>query len=120
MPTFKLKNIIYRLEKFEKALVFQILEQDESWMACYRNNEILRFISKNGYTISSCLEHRPSISDSGVIHLQRWDYGSECYRVSILNWFHENKKRNQYYTKINEALAEWDEHVEKLKEKGDE
>lgn len=122
MKPIKLKNITYHLVKLEKALVFQILEQDESWTCKTRFGiNHLSFITKS---------NKVEIETGGRVSF--YEYESDCTKRLIINlkgyksyksiefefctrFYRSNNKRDIIYKLINEALKEWSLHVEELK-----
>jgi hypothetical protein len=157
MTIHKLKNITYDLHKMEKALVFQILEQDESWRrkwiktekdfyeekdfysAEYTGRKNGAFGEKKGTTkpLSFSKTNKFAIETNSLPLLNVWyknDYAHNSEKtitgvsINLRGYmenfffkivsedFYTNQQRDIAYTKINQALKEWDNHVEKLKE----
>ena len=111
-----LKNITYNLVKMEKALVFQILEQDESWTATYKNNKFkfFEFKTKNGILIRSQDDvNLRYLKDKNKREL--WLVGWLGFKTKWELEFENNTQRDKYYNLINEALKEWRLYVQQLK-----
>lgn len=118
MTIHKLKNITYELHKMEKALVFQVLEQDESWWCKTRFGiDHLSFITKlNKVKVRS--GDRVSFFESDydkrlIIDLKGYKSYKGIEFEFCTRFYRSNNKRGRVYTKINQALKEWDEMVEK-------
>ena len=86
--------------------MFQILEQNENLT---RFNE---FIASNGVKILT--SSRPQIHDFGkanLLHIYlRGIISSDNYDVSSIN-FESNKKRDEYFNYIQQALKEWSDSI---------
>jgi len=155
MKPIKLKNITYHLIKLEKALAFQILEQNESWRRKWTKNEKDFYCyeytgRKNGVFSEKEGTTKPiSFSKSGEFSIESDSlpllnvgykdnyvhtseliitfvsiclrgYMEEFFFKVISRNFYTNQQRDVCFTKINQALKEWDNYVEKLKNKEEE
>ena len=94
-------KIKFRLVKFEKALIFQVLEMDDTFRASVSNE----FISSMGVEIRS--ECVPSFDDDSddVIYV-RGSQESADLDVVVKN-YNTNEERDDAYGKILLALEEW-------------
>jgi hypothetical protein len=94
-------KIKYRLEKWENALVFQVLEMDERFRSGNKGANSHRRPSRYNVT-SYCA---PSIIGSEVVHLRGSDKSMDLY-IST-HTFSSNKERDEYFDEIQDALADW-------------
>ena len=86
-----------RLEKWEKVLVFQVLEMDESLRGS------VDFEASNGIKIASPnvpVVHTNSIALWG--NWKTWDF------IIQTVYFDSNEERDEHYDKIVAALREWE------------
>jgi hypothetical protein len=93
----------YRLIKLEKALVFQILEQDARFLN--RNNFAVQpFHASNGMTIYS--KYDPELNQSSTnIYLRGVKESSDLH--PSLRTYPTNEARDIAFNKIQAALVEW-------------
>ena len=92
--------IKFRLEKWEKAVVFQILEQEEF--------ECGKVYSNEEFSID-VLAH-PELPDCSFVYLRGSD-SSKDFRVSSAV-FDTNVERDEYYDKILKAFSDWKKSME--------
>ena len=113
-----LDNITYELHKIEKALVFKILKQDDSWTATYKNNKFkfFEFKTKNGILIRSQDDvNLRYLKDKNKREL--WLVGWLGFKTKWELEFETNIQRDSYCNKITQALKEWSLYVQQLKGK---
>lgn len=89
----------FRLEKFEHALVFQVLEQDARF-----NTNSDTFNASNGCSVSSVSYPRYYPEDGRI--LLRGNNACQDLAVHIAE-FESNEERDEHYDKVLVALAEW-------------
>jgi len=129
----ELNNITYNLVKMEKALVFQILEQDESWTGEFTTEKYNKKYPRNAGNYDMCIKsvsvqsdvqysrspsisffinyrNHLSISLRGSDKRHNWDF-----RVCVQDDYKNNKIRDYHYKIFKKILKEWDLHVSKLK-----
>jgi hypothetical protein len=106
----KAPKITFRLEKWERALIFQVLYMDERFRNA-RNGFSKTFTSRIGFQIRSVIgpeftrEDTPGGAVSGWIDL--WGYQSEDdLRVRTIH-FASNAERDAYYASAFLALRDW-------------
>lgn len=105
----KMTKIKFKLLKFEKALVFQVLEMDER----FRNqNSLKEFKSKNIDIFSAA---GPNInSTKNAIFLRGSNKDNDLKITTEL--FKSNSDRDKHFDKIIAALQDWAENWEGFKE----
>jgi len=91
----------YRLEKWEKALVFQVLEMDERFRSDNSMCVCNCFVSKNGVKVYSA--DFPVIDNDVFLMGYSW---SEDNNVSSFD-FDSNKERDEHFDRIQEAIEDW-------------
>ncbi|MGD9159641.1 MAG: hypothetical protein PVG39_14605 [Desulfobacteraceae bacterium] len=87
--------IKFRLEKWEKAVVFQILEQESFERGDIYKNE--NFSIK----VSAC----PELLDCSLVFLRGWRRAEDFLVSSAV--FDTNAARDEYYDKILKAFSDW-------------
>lgn len=108
----KKMNIRFILLKFEKNIVFQVLDMNERFRTDLRSEMAKVFICMNGLNIIS--EYSPSLNMKSIY--LRGENIEEDFRTTVLS-FLNNKSRDEYFNKILEALREWSENCTEIKEK---
>ena len=94
----------YRLEKLDRSILFQVLEQDESQV--YKGEGVsLSYKCTNGVTIYS--SSVPDITYAGQLKIYLRGSDPKYYLVPSLTKFGNNEARDIAYSKITEGLAEW-------------
>jgi hypothetical protein len=103
----------------EKALAFQILEQDESWRYeeeeeyCFSDKKCLDFKTSNGIIIESIeFPSMEDIENKSILQIRGENINYD--ETISAKFFDSTKQRDKYYNKINQALKEWDLMVENL------
>ena len=126
LKEIKLHNLSYALIKFDRCLYFKIIKPNVNWRCISYQSKALSFKAKNGWIIRSGYEMDfyigklmttiKSNQDLNFIGLRGYD--KERYKSNTIGHdFKTNKQRDEYCEEIHQALAEWDLHVELLKEK---
>ena len=101
----------YRLEKWEKSLVFQVLWMDERFRSTNELGEN-RFRSTQGFSVISG-EYRVTIG-SNWVSLPGVNALNDL-EVGVMS-FDSNEERDEHYNKIQEALKDWATNWEGWKE----
>lgn len=91
--------IKFRLEKFEKALVFQVLEMREDLRGCDE------YVCENGISVESSNVPDITTVDDDTIYLQGDDV-EEDLRVSVAH-FESDEERDRCQERILQALSAW-------------
>lgn len=92
--------IKFRLEKWEKAVVFQILEQDK-----FKRGEVY---SNEEFSIEVLLH--PELPDCSSIFLRGSDSSKDLSVSSVL--FNTTVGRDEYYDKIMKVFSDWKKSLE--------
>lgn len=100
----------YNLSKFEKALVFQVLEMDERFRSKL-DDEGISFRTKNGMWVRSVCN---PVIDKGEIFLQ--GQTTELDGQVTIKHFDTNKQRDKFFDQMQGALADWAENWEGFRE----
>lgn len=91
----------YRLEKFEKALVFQVLEMDDRFR-CEKGG-FQRVHTAKGFHVFS--DYTPQLSQCDGVYLRGKDEARDL-EIQCLN-FVTNKDRDEQFDKIQAAIEDW-------------
>lgn len=108
-------NIKFSLEKFNKRLVFDILDQavDTIWVGEDTGpNSGFKFVASNGYELIS--RSRMDIQTERLWLLGKSDLVSGCmvYPTSSATMvFSDNTKRDDAYEQFIKAISEWDNFI---------
>lgn len=94
-----MSHIKFRLEKFEKGLVFQVIEMDKRFRCSATDNS--EFISSQLIVASSLC---PDLTTS-KIYLRGSDYLNDFKIATIM--FDNNEERDIYHNKVIVSLTEW-------------
>lgn len=97
-------KIKFKLVKFERALVFQVLEMDERFRNKHEDGSI-NFKSKKSLNIISL--DGPAIFEDRIYLRGRFDMFD--FDVGHMP-FESNTKRDEYYNQVLEALKDWAEN----------
>lgn len=97
-PPAKLK---FRLEKFERAIAFQILEQDSRFLSTL-SDDGYEFEASNGFEV--CSDSAPALSEH-IVWLRGYEPENN-WEVASLE-FDSNIERDIYVARLVAALKEW-------------
>lgn len=98
--------IRFRLDKYEKALVFQVLDMRED----LRGRDA--YLASNGVEIKTTTHPYLEVYDSTPhVYVRGCDSTQDAYPAGIA--FSSNEKRDEYYENVIQALKEWAEHHSK-------
>ena len=101
--------IKFYLNKFDKQLSFQIVEQAEHTRNTDTQSSGFRFVAPNGIEICSCAYPRiirDQLHPNIKIFLRGSSGGVDDLRIAPID-FDTNKGRDIMYDRILEALGEW-------------
>jgi len=105
----------YRLEKWEKVVVFQILEQNELFKNKNTFND-LDYATNNDMVITSSDRRSTDLEDK-IIFVRR--VNTRCPLSIGTKYFNNNEERNKYFDSMQKALKDWAANWEGWKEKVD-
>jgi acid stress-induced BolA-like protein IbaG/YrbA len=103
-------KIKFKLIKLERALVFQVLEQDERFRRKSHAESAPMFVTSSGVTVQSIYES--ALSDS-EIYLRGAD-GND-FRAYVVN-YKDNDKRDKVFARTIEALMDWSKNAPQFAE----
>lgn len=102
-------KIKFKLVKFDKAIAFQILEQDERFRATNKKN--LTYSGRPPLMVKSV--SFPLLDNDGVF-LRGFESGNDSH-ISFLT-FKSNKERDDYAASLLDALRDWAENAPEFAE----
>jgi len=111
-------NLKFQLFKLEKALAFQIYEQTEEWRYdYYKHKNYFTFTYKKLEIASEHCNSRfvfwVNKNNLSLEKLNLLGNATNIYNVCLVQEI-TNKKRDEFYKSILEALKEWSKHVYKI------
>lgn len=103
-------KIKFKLIKLERALVFQVLEQDERFR-CGKDSISITYYACNGVIVSSACG--PGLEGDEIC--LRGDMPEHDHLPATIS-FKSNDERDAYATKLLEALRDWSQNAPQFAE----
>lgn len=97
-----MSSIKFNFAKFDKAVAFQILEQDPNFLG-------KRFIASNGLTIESNPRYDTNLSSYPRIYLR----GNENSLKTSIHYFNSDNERDKFYNDVISAIDEFSKKKDK-------
>jgi len=98
-------KLIYRLERWGNAVVFQVVAMDERFRSNQGKGQVKYFKSTNGMRIKSFTS---PLLEYDEVYLRGYNSSGDEY-VSSLQ-FKDKKEAEEYIEKVHDALADWSDN----------